>query len=167
MKSLKRAAVSLAMILIVIPAMAGAPGNGGGNRCSPDGTWYGTNALGQNYLITVNRIGGGRYTAVAEGLNDPNFCDENGAFRGDLVRTGPNTYVLRQLLLCKLDGVLYLWASEGELVFTGCDHFDAVFDNIGVYLWAPGITPFVTPYDIPFIPPGDPLTAAYDRMPLP
>ena len=60
-----------------------------------------------------------------------------------------------------------MWAASGELVFTGCDHLDALFDNIGIYFWPSTVTPFEGPFDYPFIPPGDPLPASYDRMPAP
>jgi hypothetical protein len=161
------ATAAVAMVLVALPAFANGPGGGAGNECSPNGTWFGSNGLGQDYLFTITRVGGGRYTAVSDGLTVPDFCSENTAFRGDLVRTGPDTFELRQILICDSYGTLLLWASSGEVVFTDCDHFDALFDNIGAYFWAPGITPFVDPFDVPLIPPGDPLPASYDRMPAP
>lgn len=161
------ATVAVAAALVAVPCLAQKAGGGAGNECSPDGTWFGSNALGQNYIFTVTRVGGGRYTAVADGLTDPAFCSENTAFRGELKRTGPNTYELRQILLCNSGGTLLLWAASGELVFTDCNHFDALFDNIGAYFWGTGFTPFDDPFHFPFIPPGDPLPGSYDRMPAP
>jgi hypothetical protein len=106
--------------------------------------------------------------AVAEGLLDPAFCLESTAWRGELVRTGARSYWLRQILLCDsavpgLPGLL-LWAVEGEVVMTGCDHFDATLESVGAYFWGGDAVPFVDPFDVPF--PGV-VTLAYDRMPHP
>jgi hypothetical protein len=164
------AAVAAALIVVAAPAVAKQPGGGAGDECSPTGTWYGSNGLGQNYIFTVTRVGANRFTAVAQGLTDPSFCIEATAWRGEMARTGPDTYELRQILLCESpDFGLVLWGGLGELTFTDCNHFDASFTDIGAYVWGAGATPFVDPFDIPFIVPPDdpPLPGWYDRMPAP
>ena len=80
-------AAVVAMVLVASPALAKEPGGGAGNECSPNGTWFGSNGLGQNYTITITRVGGNRYMAVAEGLTDPTFCNESTVFRGEMART--------------------------------------------------------------------------------
>jgi hypothetical protein len=154
-----------AALLVVPPCIAQGTENAGPQACSPEGTWYGSNSLNQNYLFTLTPDGGGRYTAVAE---DPTFCYEATAWRGELIRTGARRYWLRQILLCDsavpgLPGLL-LWAVEGEVVMTSCNHFEATLDSVGAYFWGTGAVPFVDPFHVPY--PGV-VTLAYDRMPHP
>lgn len=157
-----------AAVLAALPCLAQGTENAGPQACSPEGTWFGSNSLGQDYLITLTPAGGGSFLAVAESLPDPNFCYQSTGFRGELVRTGARSYWLRQILLCDsavpgLPGLL-LWAVEGEVVMTSCDHFDATLDSVGAYFWGSGAVPFVDPFDVPF---PDVVTLAYDRMPRP
>jgi hypothetical protein len=166
-KNLLTVVAVAAIMLVVPPCLAQRTEGGGAPACSPEGTWYGSNSLGENYLFSVTPTGGGRFTAVAEGLLDRTYCLEATGWRGELVRTGPRSYWLRQILLCdsaipNLPGLL-LWAAEGEVVMTSCDHFDATLDNVGAYFWGFGAVPFVDPFDIPFD-----LTAtlSYDLVPF-
>ena len=157
----------VAIALVGVSAFAQDAGEGGRRACSPEGTWFGSNAIGENYIFTITGVGGERYMAVADGLNDPAFCAEASKWRGEMVKTGRNRYKLRQILLCDAYETLLLWAVEGEVVFSGCDHIDVLFDSIGAYLWGTEFTPFVDPFDILFIPPEEPMPASYDRMPSP
>ena len=157
----------VAIALVGVSAFAQDAGEGGRRACNPEGTWFGSNAMGQNYIFTITSIDGGRFMIVADGLTDLAFCADASNWRGELVRTGRNRYQGRQILLCNSEGTLLLWAVEGEMAFSGCDHIDFLFDSIGAYLWGTEFTPFVDPFAIPFIPPGDPLPASYDRMPSP
>jgi len=160
-------AAAMAVLLAALPCAGQEPPTERSISCDPEGTWYGSNSLGQNYVFTVTGVGGGRYSATAEGLTDTNFCNEATAWRGELVRTGARTYLLRQILLCDASPGfppgLWLWAFDCELVMTSCDHFDAVGIG-GAYAWGGGAVPFVDPPDIPF---PDPIDLTYDRIPSP
>ena len=157
----------VAIALVGVSAFAQDAGEGGRRACSPEGTWFGSNSIGENYIFTITGVGGGRFTAVADGLLDTAFCAEATGWSGEMVKTGRNRYDIRQILLCDAYGTLLLWVAEGEVVLTDCDHFDALWDTAGAYFWGTGFTPFVDPFDIPMTPPGEPGTASYDRMPSP
>ncbi len=163
-------AVTAALVLIAAPGFAqhATPVINAGNMCSPEGVWYGSNALGESYIITITRIGAGRYITVSHGLTDTNFCSEATPFKGEISQAGPNAFAWNQIAFCDAYGPVLFWASSGQAVFTGCDHFDVQFDTIGAYYWGTVFTPFTTPFDIPLVaPPADPVPGSYDRMPRP
>ena len=163
-------AVTVAIFLLAAPGFAqhAAPVINPGNMCSPEGVWYGSNALGESYIITITRIGAGRYITDSQGLLDTNFCSDATPFEGELAQMAPNRFQWNQIALCDAYGTPLMWASTGEVVFTDCNHFDAQFDVIGAYYWGTEFTPFVTPFDVTLVaPPDDPVPSAYDRMPRP
>ena len=161
-------AAATAVLLATLPCTGQEAATERALACDPEGTWYGSNSLGESYLFTFTKVGGGRYIAIAKGLTDTNFCNEATGWHGELVRTDVRTYWLRQILLCDASPAfppgIWLWGSEGELVMTSCDHFETVNANNGAYAWGGGAVPFVDPFDIPF---PDPVYLAYDRMPSP
>jgi hypothetical protein len=169
----------MSALLLAFPCIADGDegdGRGHGKKCSPAGTWFGGNAEDEEFVLTITRVGGGRYMAVAEGVNASLFCLSNTAFRGELVRTGRNTYELRQILFCEPDPLFYdptffppdlpvIWAVRAGLELTSCDSIDGVIDDLFVYSWLSGKTPFIDPTDVPV---GDiSIEFSYSRMPMP
>jgi len=165
----QRAMCVVAVVVVVLAGVSVSAQEAADARwgwCSPEGTWHGMNFSEDSpYIINIDRSGFGRYTAVAEGLTHIGAAEDT-SWRGELIRTGARTFVLRQLTLYRtLDGITTLAAAQGEVAFTSCHHFDFTIDLLGFYVWRPGIVPFVEPFDVPYVPPGSPLIAAYDRMP--
>jgi hypothetical protein len=177
----KRTLMSLAAVvalLVLLPGAAQLQDQAASKRaCHPEGTWFGANTSGDTYLVDFVSVGGGRYSAVSDGWNPyALYILEKTDFRGELVRTGPRSFWFRQLAIYEFDPDLvplppglYLMGAEGPVTMSGssCDHFDMVFDVVGLYFWNPfdpdfvRPVPFVDEFDFP-VPPG---VASYDRMP--
>ncbi len=168
------AVVAVAM-LVALPCIAqDASALDRGAGCGIEGTWYGANSAFLNFIFGIEKNAGGAYSVVADGFSDPDFltyCLEHTAWRGELTKTGPDTYRFRQLELCDpnpdvfgpIPGLL-LWASEGEFTMTSCDGLAADIPTTGAYFWGNGKVPFVDPFDIIF---PDPVTGVFERMPQP
>ena len=88
-------------------------------------------------------------------------------WRGEMVRTGLNTYRTRIISLCDSAGTLLLVAGEGTWELTDCEHATGTTNNVGIYFWGTDFTPFVDPFDVPVIPPGPPVVGFDVRMPPP
>jgi hypothetical protein len=179
----KRTLMSLAAVvalLVLLPGAAQLQDQAASKRaCHPEGTWFGANTFGHTFVIRFVSEGGGRYSAVADGWNIAYPAPEKTSFHGELVRTGPRSFWVRQIALFEdypMPGFpegLFLAGSEGEVTMTGasCDHFEVAFNNVGAYFWEPfgplvdpdfvWPVPFVDEFDIRF-PSG---LAWYDRMP--
>jgi hypothetical protein len=179
-------AAAVAALLVVLPSAAGDGADAGLRACNPEGTWYGANTSGLNFIFRVVGVGGGEYSIVADGFPIPeaiNFCLDYTAWHGDMVRTGPRSYAFRQLEFCDPDpatlpepGVgLWLWAVEGEFTMTSCDLMEAYMPVVGAYVWNPldpafvPPVPFVDPFDVVFSDPSDPgnfppITGEFVRM---
>jgi hypothetical protein len=173
-------AAALLAVLALLPG-ASQERNQAASRqaCHPEGTWFGANTFGQTFVIRLVSVGGGRYSAVADGWDITYPVREGTSFHGELVRTGPRSFRMRQISLFEdypfpgFPPGPFLVGAEGEVTMTGasCDHFEVAFDNVGAYFWEPfgpffdpdfvWPVPFVDEFDIPF-PPG---VARYDRMP--
>ena len=177
----KRTLMSLAAVvalLVLLPGAAQLQNQAASKRaCHPEGTWFGSNTDLYTFVIRVTPLSGGRYSAVADGWNtiDP-IALEKTAWHGELVRTGPRSFWLRQIAIFELNPALFptpfpplvLVGTEGEVTMTGssCDHINMVFENTGAYFWDIDLdferpVPFVDEFDFP-VPPG---VASYDRMP--
>jgi len=144
--------------LCASPLLAG----GVGNQCGLAGTWWGQNfEYEQEYLVTIVPIGGGRFSAVVEGVNDFPPYEKFTSWRGEAIKTGSDTFAWNQILFGTVLGaeVPDIFAVRGEIDLVDCDHFDASFTFGAVYAW--GQVPFV---DEPLLelPPS---SASYTRMP--
>jgi hypothetical protein len=169
------AAALVAALMVVLPGIAQDASDDNPRACSPEGTWYGANSSGLNFIFRIVGLGGGEYSIVADGFSIPeaiNFCLDYTAWHGDMVRTGPRSYAFRQLEFCDPDpatlpepGIgLWFWAVEGEFTMASCDHMEAFMPVVGAYVWNPHDptfvppVPFVDPFAITFSDPGDPGT---------
>ncbi len=170
---MKTATKIMAVAAMVAMAWAG-PGfaqqaDRGGNRaCDPAGTWFGQNeTYGFEFLFTVVPMGGGCYSAVAEGVaNDVPPWEYATSWRGTIQKIRGRTYEIVQLqyagpsqLSDPQDGVPDIAGAQGELTMLDCDHFEVEFAEIGIYAW--GQTPFV---DVP-VATYPPSFATYTRVP--
>ncbi len=172
-----RTACSVALmsaLLLAFPCIADDDdGRDHGGKCSPAGTWFGENAMEEEFVITITRVGGGGYMAVAEGVNASDFCLSNTAWRGELVRTGRNTYELRQIAFCEPNPLAFpgypsdlpvIFAVSAGLELTSCDSLDGLIDDVLIYWWYSGKTPFIDPPDYSL---GFSVPISYSRMPMP
>lgn len=164
--------VAIAMF-IALPCIAqenAAEDRGG---CGIEGIWYGSNSAALNYIFRIEKNAAGGHTVVADGFSDMDvmtYCLEYTAWHGELTKTGPRTFLFRQIELCDpnpgvfgdLPGLL-LWAGEGEFTMTSCDQIDAVIPIVGAYFWGTGKVPFIDSFDIPFAE----VTGTFERMPQP
>ena len=161
----KRTLMGAAAVVALLALLPGASQerNQAASRqaCHPEGTWFGSNTYGHTYVIRFVSVGGGRYSAVADGWSIPFPAREKTSFHGELVRTGPRSFWLRQISLFEdfpMPGFppgLFLAGSEGEVTMTGasCDHLEVAFDNVGAYFWEP-FGPFYDPdfvWPVPFV----------------
>jgi len=173
-KRLATGAIFVIVLLATLPCAAQETAAGDRGGCRIEGTWYGANSAFLNFIFGIEKNAGGSYSAVADGLSDPDiltYCLDYTAWRGELVKTGPDTYSFRQLALCDpnpdvfgpIPGLL-LWASEGEFTMTSCDRLEADIPTNGAYFWGNGKVPFVDPFDVVF---PDPITGVFERMPRP
>lgn len=186
MKRVLTATAVLAALLAVLPCIAQDANDDNPRACSPEGTWYGANSSGLNFIFRVVGLGGGKYSIVADGFSDPDvisYCLDYTAWHGDMVRTGPRSFAFHQLEFCDPDPDtfpdpgpgLWFWAVQGEFAMTSCDHMEAYMPVAGAYVWNPldpGFVPpvpFVDPFAVVFADPSDPdnyppIIGAFDRM---
>ena len=169
MKKVILAAVLAALAFGAVGAHAGQGGN-----CSPEGTWYGYNTLGNLWIVTISRSGPQSFTTVMD--NGVNLLfpgtTQSTDWRGEFVKTGPRQFDWTTMAYWRAeegDGapfspfafVLGLCPLTAE--FTGCDSFqgEGVCDVYG----------FFTIEQDPFeegIPLGEgtPLQGSFKRMPM-
>ena len=171
--------VVAAVVVLLVAAPCAAQGKSvaeSGKACHPEGTWFGSNDFGNTYVVRVVSVGGGRYSAVADGwsTDDPPIALKWTSFHGELVRTGPRSFWLRQISIVELNPALLpedfpplvLAGAEGGVTMTSCDHFNVDFENVGFYEWDIDLNfdrpvPFVDPFFFPL----PRIAASYDRMP--
>ena len=147
----------VAIALVGVSAFAQDAGEGGRRACSPEGTWFGSNAIGENYIFTITGVGGERYMAVADGLNDPAFCAEASKWRGEMVKTGRNRYEHpADPALRRLRDPAAVGRRGRSGVLRTATTSTSCWTPSGPTSGGPSFTPFVDPFDIPFIPPGEP-----------
>jgi len=172
-KPIMTVAVMAIVVLVSLPCVAQDTSDKGGGGCAIEGTWYGSNSAALNFIFRVEKNAAGGYSVVADGFSDPDivtYCLESTAWHGELVKTGPQTFLFRQLELCDPDpaffgpipGLLF-WAAEGEFAMVSCDRIEAVMPIVGAYFWGNGKVPFIDPFDIPF----PEVTGTFERMPQP
>lgn len=136
--------------------------------CGPAGTWIGQNeTFGLEFVVTIDPMGGGCYSAVGEGIENVPPWEASTAWRGVLRKTGRRTFSWTQVAFAGPsqftdpdEGVPDIAGIRGELTMLDCDHFEIIFEPTELYAW--GQTPFV---DQPMatMPPG---IAHYTRVPL-
>jgi len=156
-------AAAVVALLVLLPGSSQERNQAASRQaCHPEGTWFGANTFGNTYVIRVVSVGGGRYSAVADGWNVfVPLTLERTSFHGELVRTGPRSFWLRQIAIFAINPDsgyppgLYLLGAEGEVTMTGasCDHFEVAFDNVGAHFWEP-FGPFYDPdfvWPVPFV----------------
>jgi len=124
---------------------AGQPGR---NWCGPAGVWFGSNeTFGLEYVVTIDKIGGGCFSVVAENIEVVPPWEYSTPWRGVIRKTGPGTYRWQQITYAGPSqltdpgaGVPDIAAIRGEMTMLDCDHFEVDFGPTGVYAW--GQTPF-------------------------
>lgn len=144
---------------------AGQPGR---RLCSPTGTWFGTNeTYGLEFVVTIEHMGGGCYSIVAEGVENTPPWEVSTAWRGVLNKTGGRTFSLAQItfagpsqLTDPGEGVPDVAGIRGEMTMLDCDHFEVEFGPTELYAW--GQTPFEDP-PVATMPPS---IANYTRVPF-
>ena len=152
--------VVVTALLVALPSVAQDLAKKGGGSCGIEGTWYGANDAGLNFIFRIDKNAAGKHTVVADGFSDPDvivYCLDYTAWHGELVKIAPNTYRFRQIELCDpnplvfgpIEGLLH-WASEGEMTLTSCNQMDAYIPTNGAYFWGQGKEPFIDEFDIEF-----------------
>jgi len=117
-------------------------------RCTPTGTWIGQNeVLGLEYMVSVEPMGGGRYSIVAEGIDDTPPWEVSTPWRGVLRKSGHRTFSFAQIKFMGPslytdpgEGVPDIIGIWGEMTMFGCDHAEVVIEPGAVYAW--GQIPF-------------------------
>ena len=173
-----------AMLLVALPTLAQESEAVRGKPCGIEGTWYGSNTAGFNFVFRMEKNAAGGYSMVADGFGylptGDEYCTNSSAWHGELAKIGPKTYRFRQLELCDptpeflvfvelylgvtIDpGTILLWGSEGTLTLQGCNQIEADIPFNGAYEWGSGAVPFD---DLPIVEFGY-ITGLFDRMPRP
>ncbi len=117
--------------------------------CGPAGTWIGQNqTYGLEYVVTVKPMGGGRYSIVAEGVDDTPPWESSSPWRGVLQKTGRRIFSFAQIKFASPsqftdpgEGVPDIFGIRGELTMLDCDHSEIEFEPAEYYAW--GQVPFV------------------------
>jgi len=140
----------------------------GRRSCQPTGTWIGQNeTYGLEFVVTIEPMGGGCYSVIAEGIENVPPWEVSTAWRGALRKTGNRTFSWIQVtyagpsqLTDPAEGVPDIAAVRAEMTMDDCDHLEVVMEPIGIYAW--GQVPFE---DDPVIT-MPPSIAHYTRFPL-
>jgi len=109
---------------------------------SPAGSYMLTDTMGEEGLVTITPLGpdNARFAIVSDVIN-PGSEARNVA-RGELIRTGPDTYAATQLVYCT-DAVAQItcrFVVSGTIVQTGPDTLEATWP--GSSMFAPDQDPF-------------------------
>ncbi len=168
---MKRRLLSLPVLAVVALSLLASPAGNAGvqGNCSPEGTWYGYNTLGDVWIVTITRSGPQSFTTVMDyGANQvlpPAVSSTD--WRGEFQRTGTTSYdwttisILRAeesfpfefaLGICPLTAEFTScdsWQGAGECEFRGFNH---------------GQDPFTEGVPLPVE--TEPLEALFWRMPL-
>ena len=142
--------------------------------CSIKGTWYGFNALGEAFLITITKTGSKTYSGIGQAPAlppDPTFYPGVVAgfygTQGDLTKAGPNRYDTTWMNIWRLDPEQWMGfdmgaiVSYGEIQMPDCDtwqasfRFEAIGYNFGEDPFEAGV----------LLDSGGPFTALYKRLP--
>lgn len=162
--------VAIFAVLMTAPGVLQAKG---AKSCKIQGTWYGSNELGDTFVMTITRTGPKTYSAVGQGPAlpvDPNvFPGVIAPFfgvQGDLVRTGPATFDSTWILIWWVDPNIYGYqlmaiVPFGKVVLSTCDSFEATFGT-DLLLYDFGQDPFEDGYLLDSL---EPYGAAYKRLP--
>jgi hypothetical protein len=157
-------------VLVTLPGALQAKGAG---SCKIEGTWYGSNGLGDAFVITITRTGPKTYSAVGQSPALPPDPDVTPGViapffgvQGDLVRTGRSTFDSTWMLIWWVDPEIYGYqlmaiVPFGEVVLSSCDSFEAVFGT-DVFLYNFGQDPFEDGVLVNSL---EPYGAAYKRLP--
>jgi hypothetical protein len=150
--------VAFAGVLMLVPGIVGA----NGSPCSLEGTWYGYNTAGGDYIITIARTGAKSYSAW--------LVSGSGPAHGELVRQPTGGF--QTTWMGYADGPAFgyppgtkvMYYMYGEASMDGCDLWTAMTDW-DIYLFNEGVQedPFVDGV-YQFSLPGIELT--YKRMPM-
>ena len=136
--------------------------------CTPAGTWIGQNeTYGFEYVVTIESLGGGRYSIVAEGIDDTPPWEFSTPYRGVLRKTGRRTFSFAQIKLAGPsqftdpgEGVPDIFGIQGDMVMLDCDHNEVEFAPSEFYAW--GQIPFE---DEP-VATSPPAIATFTRIPI-
>jgi len=157
MKKLFFALVILGVAMILPTAL-----EANGSPCSLEGTWYGTNTLGADYIMTIARTGARSYSAV--------LVSESGPAHGEFVRKGHRFFKTTWMGYGNgpdfgyPEGTKVMYYMHGEGRMDGCDAWTATTDW-DIYLFNAGVEedPFndgVYEFTIPGV------VLTYKRMPM-
>ena len=150
--------VTFAAVLILVASTVGAKSS----PCSLEGTWYGFNTAGGDYVMTIARTGAKSYSAW--------LVSGSGPAHGEFVRLPGGTF--ETTWMGYADGPLFgfppgtkvMYYMYGDAAMDGCDLWTATTDW-DIYLFNEGVSedPFVDGV-YQFSLPGIGLT--YKRMPM-
>lgn len=166
MKRLLSMIFVLGLMLCIGSAQAGMGGN-----CSPEGTWYGNNDAGNEWIVTIDRSGPTSFTCVMDyGVNLPfEGVMQQTDYRGEFVKTGPHQFDWTTMayglpepggIWDPFDYLLALCPLTAE--FTDCDSFEGG-GVCEVYGFFAGQDPFEEGV---FLLAVDELQASFKRMPM-
>ena len=159
------------MFALVLMLSIGIAQAGQGGNCSPEGTWYGNNDHGNEWIVTIDRSGPTRFTCVMDyGVNllGQDVLQQTD-YRGDFIKTGPNQFNWTTMAYGRtVEGgvwdpfpfLLALCPLTAE--FTGCDSFEGE-GSCDIYGYFAGQDPFEEGV---FLLNGGELKASFKRMPM-
>jgi len=155
----------LGLVLCIGTAQAGQGGN-----CSPEGTWYGDNTFGAQWIVTITRSGPNTYTTVMDEPGPPwEGATHDTDWRGELVKTGPHQYAWTTMAyaLAEVGGP---WSPFEFLLghcpltaeFTSCDSWEGsgICDFYGYFLGQDSFEEAIYVLSL------EELQASFKRMPM-
>lgn len=143
--------LTLAIVVIGL-VVAAAPANAL-KGCSIEGTWFGSNELGEHFVHTIIKTGAGRYKSVGQSpalgpdqINTPGLVAPFHGVHGELVKKGPRKYSSTWMLTWMVDSAIYglplaAIVPYGDVKMTSCNRWKATF-GADVYLFDYGQDPF-------------------------
>ena len=114
--------VKFAAVLMLIPSTLGA----NGSPCSLEGTWYGFNSLGGDYVMTIARTGAKSYSAW--------LVSPSGPAHGEFVRQPGGEFKTTWMGYSEgpnfgyPPGTMVMYYMYGDAAMDGCDLWTATTD---------------------------------------
>ena len=118
------------LALVVVGLVVSLPGVAEAKTCKIEGLWYGHNSYGQDFTLTITKMAGGRYTALA--MNPDTYS------QGVLVSKGRGKFHATWMtyFIDEAGQWLALY-MHGETTLTSCNTLEAV-TQWDIYAFNPG-----------------------------
>ncbi len=165
MRKLTLATIAVGLLVAATPASAA-------KKCTIEGTWFGSNELGEHFVHTIMRTGPGEYKSIGQSpalqlpaLETPGLVAPFYGVHGELVKKGPRKYQSTWILTWMMDPAVYglplaAIVPYGDIKMASCNRWKATF-GVDVYLYDYGQDPFEDGFLIESV---EPFKASYWRL---